>query len=161
MKNKLFPGITVNVVCLPECDKEIGKLFFDCLKDYVIRFNKPVQFLNFKVQICAVEYPIGAEMGITMFNEEDDRILIQVKDPFVSECEYSDWAMEKFVCVLCHEIVHACQHLTGSTGIKIPKFKHGDIDIPNIHDKYFFDPIEIEARILESVYATYYGHTLL
>jgi len=158
VKNKLFPGITVEVLCLPDCDREIGKLFFDCLEDYVERFNRPIQYSSFKIQICAIEYPIGAEMGITMFNEQDDRILIQVKDPFVSECEYSDWAMEKFICVLCHEIVHACQHLTGSTGIKIPKYKN---DMDSIHDEYFFDPIEIEARILESVYATYYGQILL
>ena len=159
MKNKLFPGITLEVACLPDCEKEIGKLFWDCLMDYVIRFNLPVIKVPLKVSICAVDYPPdGNELGLTLFNDFENRILVQVKDPFLAGEEYSEYAMLMFIHVLCHEIVHVCQYVTGRKGFKIPNHT---VNKKDEQEKYFFDPEEIEARVLEAPYATYYGYRLL
>jgi hypothetical protein len=159
MRNKLFPGITVQTACIPSCEKEINRMFFGILEDYTVRFSKPVLYTKYKINICAVEYsPFAEEMGLTIYNEDENRILIQIKDPFVNECEFSSWSMEKFLCVLAHECVHACQHLTGRNGFKIPGAK---VNKESSQEKYFFNPAEVEARALEGPYAAMYGHTLL
>lgn len=159
MKNKLFPGITLQVSCLPNCEKEIAKIFWDCLIDYVLRFNAPIIKIPVKISICAVDSPLeNDELGLTLFNDVDNRILVQVNDPFISHSDYNEYAMLMFVHVLCHEIVHVCQYLTGRKGIKIPNHSTNKNDE---QERYFFDPEEIEARILESPYASYYGYRLL
>ncbi len=159
MKNKLFPGITLDVACLPDCEKQIGELFWDCLIDYVLRFNAPIINAPLKISICAVDYPPEAnELGLSLFNELDNKVLVQVKDPFIAGEEYNEYAMIMFIQVLCHEIVHVCQHLTGRKGFKIPKHT---VNKKDELESYFFDPEEIEARVLESPYASYYGYRLL
>ena len=158
MKNKLFPGIELEVACLPDSENSIANLFWNCLEDYIVRFNTPIIMHPIKIQICAVEYSLegNGDMGLTMFNDDDGRILVQVRDPFLNECEYTEYAMSLFINIICHEIVHVCQHLTGRTGFKIPKMNIGE----DIREEYFFDPEEIEARVLEAPYTAYYGSNI-
>jgi len=155
---KKFNNLKVQVACLPECEKEIKKIFFDILNDYSQRFSVEVTDDEVKINICIIEYDEGSEsQGLTTFSEDNKKILIQVRDPFLSNFEANPYVMEQFVNILCHEMVHACQHLTGRKGFKV---RGMHIDKYNPQEAYFFDSEEMEARALEAPYSTFYGYII-
>lgn len=157
LKNK--SSISLSVSCLPNCEKEVKKLFWAILDDYCNRFNTKLGKEKVRVQICLVEYEHdGGSAGVTSYSESEGRILIQLRDPFLSDWEPNMYMMDRFICILCHEIIHACQYLTGRKGFRIPKAKW---DRANDKERYFFDPVEVEARALEGLYASLYGHYVL
>jgi hypothetical protein len=133
-------------------------MFFNILEDYSIRYAAPITTKPFKVSICLVEYDEETNSeGLTVHCDGEDKLLIQLRDPFMNDWEPNPYMLSRFVGILCHEIVHACQHLTGRKGFKIPKLKF-DKNIPE--EAYFFDSMEVEARVLESPYAQLYGTIL-
>ncbi len=160
-KNK----IKVQVSCLPNCESTVKKIFFEGLEDYCKRFNvKPLEE-SFKVHICFVEYPdpadynfeIGTEQGLTIFDDTNNKILIQTRDPLLNDWDENYYTMFQFVCVMMHEFVHAYQHITNRAGIRV-KIIH---DKTSDKEKYFFDPAEMEARMLELPYFSLYGSKLI
>jgi hypothetical protein len=152
--------IKVRVASLHDCEKEIKKMFHNILADYCERFG--VTVTNTKVKeiiFCLVHYDDAAmSAGLTCYADDGAKILIQLRDPFLSDWEGNPYTMTKFVGILAHEIVHACQHLTGRKGIKINNLKY---DKTKTEEAYFFSPDEIEARIFEDPYASLYGQDLL
>jgi len=154
-------SIKVKVCTLHDCEKEVKKLFFNIVADYCERFSVSLLHEDFKVDICIVEYsPEANSSGLTCYAQEGDdqnKILIQVRDPFLSGWEGNDYTMDKFINVLCHEMVHACQRMTGRKGIKVKGLIH---DKTSESESYFFDPSEIEARLLEAPYTALYGHEM-
>lgn len=154
-----YKHIKVTVVCLPDSKKEIKKLFFDILDDYSKRFNAPVTDKKVTVDIALVEYPEDTEsQGLTMFNEEESKMMIQLRDPFLNNWEDNPYTLAKFCDILCHEFVHAAQSLTNRKGIKV---KGLVFDKNDPKESYFFDPEEMEARMLELPYTTLYAQKLL
>jgi hypothetical protein len=161
-----FKNIKVEVSCIPDLEKQIKQVFFDCLKDYSERFKAPVTTEKVKIQICFIEYPdpydydleTGTSNGLTVWQEGSNKILIQVRDPFLNDWENNFYVMQQFLAIMCHEFVHACQHLTGRDDIKLPKVPH---DKKNDKESYFFSPTEIEARMLEVPYMCMYCGPLL
>lgn len=160
-------NIKVQVSCIPDLEKEIKQVFFSCLEDYSKRFNAPITKEKVTVHICFIEYPdpydydmgAGTSHGMTIWNENNkNKMLIQVRDPFLNDWENNYYVLQQFLCIMCHEFVHACQHLTGRDNIKVPKIKH---DKSNDLEIYFFDPTEIEARMLEVPYMCMYCGPLL
>jgi hypothetical protein len=151
-------NIRVTVACLPKAENEVRQVFFDCLNDYSKRFKVPITDKKFVVHICLVEYSEGnVEQGLTIYNDVDNRILIQLRDPLLNDWGTSYYVMDKFINILCHEIVHACQYLCNR---KIPKFNRLDYDKKDLREQYFFDPSEMEARMLEAPYTCFYGDIL-
>jgi hypothetical protein len=154
-----YPNIRVNVVCLPKQKKEIKKLFFDILADYSNRFSVNVTDKKIEVDIALVEYPDNSEShGLTMFAEDENKLMIQVRDPFLSGWEDNPYTLYKFYDIVCHEFVHAAQSLTGRKGIKVKGLKVNKADEAEL---YLFDPEEMEARMLELPYTTLYAKDLL
>jgi len=151
-------NIRVTVACVPNAEKQIKDLFFDCLNDYSKRFKVPITDKKVVVHICLVEYGENQnEQGLTIYNDVDNRILIQLRDPLLNDWGTSHYVMDKFINILCHEIVHACQYLCNR---KIPKFHKLEYDKKDLSEKYFFDPSEMEARMLEAPYTSFYGGEL-
>lgn len=151
-------NIRVTVACLPNAENEVRQVFFDCLNDYSKRFKVPITDKKFVVHICLIEYSESdIEQGLTIYNDADNRILIQLRDPLLNDWGTSHYVMDKFINILCHEIVHACQYLCNR---KIPKFNRLDYDKKDLREQYFFDPSEMEARMLEAPYTCFYGDIL-
>ena len=164
-KNK-FSNISVHVSCIPDAEKEVKRVFFDCLEDYCTRFKVEPTKEKVKINILFVEYPdpyeydmeSGTSHGLTVWQEDSNKILIQVRDPFLNDWEPNFYVMQQFLCIMCHEFVHACQHLTGRDNIKAPKIpRNADTEM----EKYFFNPTELEARMLEVPYMCMYCGPLL
>ena len=117
-KNK-YSNIKVQVSCLPKVETKVKQLFFDCLTDYSERFNVPVTKEKTVVQICFIEYPdpmdfdahAGVSHGLTVYDDNQRKILIQVRDPFLNDWESNFYVLQQFMAIVCHEFVHACQHL--------------------------------------------------
>lgn len=158
---KKYNNIKVQVSCVPNVERQVRKVFFDCLEDYSNRFNVPVTKEKVRIQICFVEYPdpyeydmsSGTSHGLTVFDEsEGNKILIQVRDPFLNDWENNYYVLQQFLCIMCHEFVHACQHLCGRNGLNT-RIKH---DKESSREAYFFDPMEMEARLLEMPYMCMY-----
>jgi hypothetical protein len=154
-----FPNIKVEVACLPNCEGTIRKIFLQILEDYCLRFNVLPQTRKIKVQICLVEYDEETlSSGLTSYNEDEGRILIQTRDPFMSDWEPNFYTMHKFVCIMCHEFVHGCQYITEREGFDI---HHNWLSEESGEEEYFFDPAEMEARTLEAFYTSKFGYVLL
>jgi hypothetical protein len=159
MKTKQHKNIKVNVACLPNSEADIKKLFFQILNDYSTRFNVPVTDKPVKVHICLVEYAEGmTSAGLTTYSESDGKILIQMRDPFLNDWEDNQYMLAKFADIVCHEFVHAAQNLTGRCGFKVKGLTY---DKESEQERYFFDPEEMEARMLEAPYAALYAQHLL
>ena len=159
MKNKLPKNISVSVACLPPAEKELKQLFADCLADYSRRFNLPITEKKIHISICAVEYDNEASnQGLTSFSEDCQRILIQVRDPFLNNWEGNRYMIDHFVSIVCHEIVHACQFLCGRKDFKIKDLTFNKNDS---FESYCFEPMEMEARMLEYFYAENYGKKIV
>lgn len=159
-RDKRFPNVSVEVACLPFAEKEIAKILFDIIDDYCKRFNVKVKEEKFKVNVACIEYDENdKDMGVTICDENyKGRILVQIRDPFLSEWENNYFTKQLFLYIMCHEFVHVCQHLTGRDGFKVPKLKY---DKDSDRESYFFDPGEVEARVFEHFYTVMYAEKLL
>jgi len=154
-------NIKFKVASLHPCEKEFKLLFLQVLKDYCERFNLDLKHEQYEITVCVVNYEENASSsGCTIHSPDDEevqKILIQVRDPFVAGWESNLYVMMMFADILCHEYVHACQFMTGRNGFKIPKLKY---DKEDLLEKYFFDSMEVEARCLAGFYANKYGEKL-
>jgi len=148
-------NIKLTVSCLPNCEAEIKTMFYKILEDYCKRFTVKVTERKLKLSICLVEYDAESQSeGLTTICDDEDKILIQLRDPFMNDWEPNPYTIAMFLTVLAHEMIHACQFITGRTGFKIPKFVW---DKNDYREQYYFDPMEVEARVLEAPYAQLYG----
>jgi len=153
-----YKNISVTVICLPDVERKVKKIFFDILEDYCKRFRVKVTKNKIKVQIALIEYPEDSmTQGMTLWTEHSTKILVQVRDPFLNDYGTNPYIMDKFLNIMCHEFVHAAQQLTGRTGITIANLKFNKKDDS---EKYFFEPCEMEARLFESPYTNMYAHIL-
>lgn len=151
-------NVKLKFTFLHNTERKMRKLFASIMDDYCRRFGVGVT----TGRVTALFSGVG-EMGDRDFSgvtfEGNGRYLVSVYDPALdqdsdpSEHHYVAWA---FVTSLCHEMVHVMQGITG----RIPKIE----GFPPMSDEpdelYFFDPFEIEARILEGFYAAMFGEEL-
>ena len=111
------------------------------------------------MNICFIEYDeMSPQAGATFWAEDQRKIHIQLRDPYLNEWEDNPYTKGVFMATLCHEIVHACQHLTGRNGFKVP---HMEEDPECSRDEYYFDPMEVEARVLADYYSEKYTSDLI
>ncbi|WP_396190176.1 hypothetical protein [Flavobacterium sp.] len=154
-----YKNLKVTVSSIHNCQKDVKDIFFNILDDYTKRFNVKVTEKPVTISICLVEYGEDAmSQGLTMYNEDEGIMLIQMRDPFLNDWEDNTYMFSKFTDIVCHEFVHACQNLTGRKGFKVKGLKYNPKDDK---EKYFFDPEEMEARMLEAPYSTLYAQDLL
>ncbi len=159
IKSKLPKNITVSIACLAPAEKELKQLFTDCLIDYSKRFGLTIPEKKIHVSICAVEYDeYASNQGLTSFADDCQRILIQVRDPFLNDWEANRYMVDHFVSIVCHEIVHACQFICDRRDFKI---KGLTFDKNESFELYCFEPMEMEARMLEYFYAETYGKNII
>ena len=152
-------NIKVIVHCLPSTEKNIKKLFFLILEDYCKRFNVKVTDKKVTVSICLVEYSdMITDDGLTVCKEDGNKILIQMRDPWLNNWEDNKYMYYRFINVMCHEFVHACQNLTGRKGFKVKGLTYNK---SSEVESYYFDPEEMEARMLEGPYSELYAQDLL
>jgi hypothetical protein len=159
-KDKRFPNIQLEVACLPAAEDQVAKVFYSILADYSNRFSVEVTKDKYKISIACIEYADdNEEMGMTIHGEDNaGRILVQIRDPYLSDWENNYFTKQLFLYIMCHEFVHVCQHLTGRDGFRVPKCKY---DKESSRESYFFDPCEVEARVFEHFYTTMYADKLL
>ena len=159
MKSKIPKNIKVNVACIPPAEKEIKQLFSDVLSDYSTRFNVPVTGNKVQIHICLVEYEEKTEtQGLTTMSDDLNRVLIQVRDPFLNNWEGNRYMSDHFLAILCHEFVHAAQFLCKRNGFTVKGLAY---DKKDEFESYCFEPMEMEARMLEYFYAEKYGGKIL
>jgi hypothetical protein len=159
-KDKRFPTVKIEIACLPASEEDIAKVFYNILDDYCKRFNVKLKEKDYKISVACIEYADdNEEMGMTIHGEDDNgRVLVQIRDPFLSEWENNFFTKQLFLYIMCHEFVHVCQYLTGRDGFKVPKCLY---DKESSRESYFFDPCEVEARVLEHFYTVMYADKLL
>lgn len=146
-------NIKITVATHLKCAAAIKKLFHKILVDYTLRFKVKVQPGNWQINVVTTGYePEDGSEGV--MTSQDNVIIIQLNDPYMTEVPHNKSLSYAFVVAMCHEFVHACQQMTGRTGLKLESWKMNDPDDKDIED-YFFDPEEIEARILDEMYARY------
>jgi len=150
----------IKVATVHDCEKEIKKMFNNVLDDYCSRFQVMVTNTSIEeIIFCLVSYEENsASAGMTCYAEDSKKIIVQTRDPFLSDWDDNQYTRAKFINILSHEMVHVCQELTGRTGIKINSLKY---DKSNEQEAYFFSPCEIEARLFEDPYTEMYGQDLL
>jgi hypothetical protein len=148
-------SIKVNIASHLKCDSAFRKLFHKILIDYCKRFGVKVQPKAWDVNITIADYSTesGAE-GVTTSLE--NKIIMQIKDPYMDvKVEGANKSLDHyFMTIVCHEMVHACQHMTGREGIKLKIDRLDDPD-GTMEEDYFFDPAEVEARVLDELYVRY------
>ena len=149
----------INVSFVAPLEDPLKDLLYLILQDYCDRFKVSVlpHYKDVRINLCGYMKPSGdisGQMGCTI--ESNFGFMIQVRDPFLDEEEDSyvnDITVYSYLDTICHELVHLCQHLTGRKGIhlRIPYDKNDE------EDCYFFDPVEVEARVLQGYYSCKYG----
>jgi hypothetical protein len=161
-KLRLPNKITISTAFLAPIDKLVKDLFIGIYHDYHKRFKLKVKNKKIHVAVCGIEEGTTKDhnqLGITI--STDDRILIQVRDPSLEDSPENlthCYVTVKFTEVLCHEMTHAMQTITGRKPKEFGKIRHKK---NNTGESYFFDQYEVEARILESFYASTLGTQLM
>lgn len=153
MKNLKF-----QIAIMPNCEAAMKRVFLDILADYCYRFNVLPTEKKVTIGICTPEYfTDDGPTGTTFISDDGTKILIQVRDPYMSEWEDSPWVDAQFLNILCHEIIHACQHLTGREGFSMGNATY---DKEDPIESYYFEKQEVEARALADFYRHVYAHIL-
>lgn len=158
LASRLPKNITVTTAFLSKVDSKVKRLFRYILADYRHRYG--VHYLDYpiNVAICGIDPTNAADSYFGVTVETEDRILVQVEDPYVQndDDELHLYVRLKFLEHLCHELTHVCQNLidTSKTKKRWSSVPHNKKD----HEQaYFFNRYEIEARILEGFYAQKYA----
>ena len=148
------PEFKIQVNALIELDVEISLLFNAILQDYCERFNTKIadERKNCKIMLSLIQGGNDpADMdGLCAFEPvvRLNTIAIQVRCLLLENVDPSDYAIQHWLEILTHEFVHVCQCLTQRT---MKPIEQTLLSLPN--EEYYFDPDEVEARILQAYYA--------
>lgn len=151
------PNVRIRVTTTCGKEKDYKELFRRITLDYCKRFKVKVQKGPWDISIIIADYQgDDGATGVTTYLIEDKKIIIQVKEPYDLAMEFpnNEILNHTFLVVLCHEFTHACQALTDRLGIRAKVLMENDEDKDNYAD-YYFDPEEIEARIMDEYYIRY------
>ncbi len=156
-----YKNIKVNSCGVIDRQRQTSKLFHNILEDYCLRFKLEPLSHKVDVDVAYADFEFINEYdGLTVVDEYADKldhIFIQVRDPQLDGIEISKPIIRSFNQTICHEFVHACQHLTKRKGMKVK----GIMDKTSSKEQYCFDPVEVEARVLQDLYVELYVKELL
>ena len=148
------PKFKVQVNSLLDVETEVNALFESILADYCARFEVKVTDArkNSKIMLSLIQGssdPNDVD-GLCAYEKENriPNIHIQMRCIVMENMAPVEFAIQYWKEVFCHELVHACQALTGREGITIDNKLQGFEA-----EQYYFDSEEIEARLLQSMYA--------
>lgn len=151
MKTKapyIVPKFQVRTNCIIKLGDTPTKIFNKILNDYCTRFKVQVvpERQKARILLCLVAQEQGTH-GLCISDEDlsTPDIMVQVQCPIVGGFN-EEYSFLYFSEILVHEMVHACQILTGREGFAIPEMDGSQAG-------YFFEPCEIEARVLQAFYA--------
>lgn len=158
---KKFKQIKVKVCCVPDCEDQFEEAFYGMLDDYCTRFNVTPRPGKHQVNIFFAEIPEmcdgGFARGIHFHESDTNKVTLQIRDPILNGWEDNPYTVLMMLETFSHEVVHACQTITGRKGISV----RAKVDKKDDEEKYFFDPFEIEARLLEGFYTSKFCMGLL
>lgn len=152
--NYIPPEYKIQVNCIVDVEQEVNELFNGILKDYCKRFSVKVkkERLNAKILLSIIQggSDPGDMDGLCAFekNNKVNTIAVQVRCMVIENIEPSDYACNQWIEILAHEFTHVCQCLTGRS---MDEIKYNKLGIKG--EDYYFDPDEVEARILQGFYA--------
>jgi hypothetical protein len=156
-----YKHIKVNSCGVVDRQSATKKLLHNILEDYCKRFKVEPISSSVKVDVCYIDMEHSDSLqGLTIIDQDQDtldHIFVQVRDPQLDLIEISLPVERLFNQTVCHEFVHVCQHLTNRKGMQIK----GIMDKTSGREKYCFDPLEVEARVLQDLYADLYVKELL
>jgi hypothetical protein len=140
-------------------EKDIRELLWRIVLDYCKRFKVKVKKGPWEISVVIADYR-GEDNNTGMTSIQDTKIIVQVNDPYFCKEDQpnNDILNWHFLTVLCHEFVHVAQELTSRMGIRARvMMQEEDADSQY---QYYFDPQEIEARILDEYYLRYVPDSL-
>lgn len=149
------PTVRVRVTTTFGKEKDFKELFRRIVLDYCKRFKVKVTRKPWDVSIVIADYQgEDGSTGITSVLPDENKIIVQIQEPYYGNVKIpnNEILNHTFMVVLCHEFVHCCQALTGRQGIRARVFMDEDLDDELNYASYYFDPEEIEARILDVYY---------
>lgn len=148
------PKIKVYVNGIVDIEDEINEIFEGVLNDYCNRFKVKVRKdrENSRVMLSLIQGGSGEGDldGLCAFDKLNkvNNIAMQVRCIILENMEPNDFVMQQWLEIVAHEMVHACQTLTGR---EMKPIEQTSLGVPT--EDYYFDPDEVEARILQSFYA--------
>jgi hypothetical protein len=162
-KLDLPDNVTISTAFLAPIDDMVKAIFVGIFHDYCRRFKADPSKNPVHVAIAGTDSTNPKEpyqVGMTTIASDHQRILVEVRDPTLSAADDTThlYVAVKFVEVLCHEMVHVMQTVCERDVKETYGVLHDGADEG---ESYFFDPYEIEARLLESFYAHSFGKNLI
>lgn len=150
------PTVRVRVTTTFGKERDYKELFRRIVLDYCKRFKVKVTKGPWDVTIVIADYQGKDDAtGQTTVLSDENKIIVQIREPYQDAATpNNDTLNHTFLTLVCHEFVHCCQALTGRQGIRARVLLEGDEDTDNFAS-YFFDPEEIEARIMDEYYVRY------
>lgn len=148
------PEFVLQVNSLINIDFEINELFNSILIDYCRRFKTVVkpEKVDTRIMVSLVQGGSSSNDmdGLCVFDSRDKltTLQIQIRCIVIENMEPNPFAVQHWMEILCHEMVHACQYLTGRV---MPKPEMVPSELQS--EDYYFDPDEMEARLLQAPYA--------
>jgi hypothetical protein len=138
-------------------EKDYKELFRRIVLDYCKRFKVKVTKGAWDISIVIADYQgEDGSTGMTSILPDENKIVVQIQAPyFGTDIPSNPILNHTFMVVLCHEFVHCCQAMTGREGIRARVFMDEDLDDELNYAAYYFDPEEIEARILDEYYVRF------
>ena len=156
--SKSSSEIAISIHSILDLEEDLQSFFQAILNDYCKRYKVKVKGGDYSINITFVEASPIHGHGVTIKRDNCNKILVQVRDPYLSGWEPNAYTMYHFINVVAHEMVHVCQYLTGRQGMIADQGKRqGSKKVEN----YFFDPDEVEARLLQDLYVCLYGQKFL
>lgn len=143
------PKFKVQVNCILDIEEPINGLFNAILKDYCRRFNVRIKKGRGVTRIMFTAAH-GSEAGEGLCAgkvENGPALFIQTNCIALEGWELNRYTVGMFYEVIAHEFVHACQYLTGRSGMTV----EGNY-AKTPEEEYYFDQEEVEARVLQAFY---------
>jgi hypothetical protein len=157
--------LKLSVHSLGDNEDMIKTLFRLIIEDYCKRYEVINKYPKARINISFI---IGSgnesSDGSCSWAASEELMYIQLWDPVLSGHEETKYVSVKMIETICHEFTHAAQFLTErkTPSTKGYKGKNSGLVNPSYdgsawNDDYMFNPNEVEARVMESYFASKFG----
>jgi len=157
--------LKLSVHSLGDNEDLVKTLFRLVIEDYCKRYDVTNKYPKARINISFV---IGSgndsSDGSCSWAVGEELMYIQLWDPVLSGHEETKYVSVKMIETICHEFTHAAQFLTERKAPSTKRYigKNSGLSNPSYegsvwNDGYMFNPNEVEARVMESYYASKFG----
>jgi len=141
--------LKLSVHSLGDNEDMIKTLFRLIIEDYCKRYEVINKYPKARINISFI---IGSgnesSDGSCSWAASEELMYIQLWDPVLSGHEETKYVSVKMIETICHEFTHAAQFLTERKTPSTKGYKGKN---------YMFNPNEVEARVMESYFASKFG----